>query len=238
MRPPHLQTWLRAIRFPASKVGRLGLSIAVLAGFGGGVWAGAATERGMPAPRLAAAADAAPANGQRPLPGIDLDGDGRLDVALPADRGVRGVDAYGSGAFGAARDGGRRAHHGVDLVAAPGEAIRAPIAGVVTRIGAAYGGSDSLRYVEIVNPVTRYTARVLYLRPLVRPGALIEAGDMIGQAQDLGVRYPAGMTNHVHVEFTGRRGARLDPLVVLPALPASLSTGLAAHRAPAQARHG
>jgi murein DD-endopeptidase MepM/ murein hydrolase activator NlpD len=158
--------------------------------------------------------------------GVDLDGDGRLDVARPIARPVRGVDAYGSGAFGATRDGGRRRHGGVDFIAWPGETVRAPIAGVVTRIGAAYTGKSGLSYVEITDPASRYTARVLYIGPTVQIGTAIAAGDVIGRAQDLAGRYPGGMTNHVHVELSGRGSGRLNPLDVLPA-----ATRPAAHAA-------
>ncbi len=152
---------------------------------------------------------------------LDLDGDGQPDIARPVANPVRGIDVYGSGAFGAPRDGGRRTHHGVDLVAVAGEGVRAPITGVITRIGPAYAGQDTLQFVEIANPTTHYVARVLYVGPLVRQGVTVAAGDFIGTAQSLAERYPKGITNHVHVEFTGRLGDRLDPLVVLPPLAAS-----------------
>lgn len=150
---------------------------------------------------------------------VDLDEDGRDDLAWPLTLGLRGEDAYGSGAFGAPRDGGRRRHRGLDLVAPVGAAIGAPIAGIVTRVGHAYSGDATLQFVEITNPTTQYAARVLYVGPSLAPGAKVVAGEIIGRAQDLGRRYPSGMTNHVHVEFTGRRGAVLDPLAVLPVFP-------------------
>jgi murein DD-endopeptidase MepM/ murein hydrolase activator NlpD len=172
----------------------------------------------------AVAPDSAPDLGGRssdlaaatPGPGVDLDGDGRPDLARPVDHALRGVDAYGSGAFGAVRDGGRRRHRGVDLVAAPGDPIRAPIAGTVTRLGAAYGGRNDLTYVEIVNPTTRYRARLFYVGPSVALGRDVAAGEVVGRAQDLTTRFPDGMTNHVHVELTGRHGGVIDPQVVLP----------------------
>lgn len=194
---------------------RLAVVAAVAIGLGSGFWLGAAADAQPPSPS-AAPQHATTIRTSFVRDGADLDGDGRLDIALPVGDAVRGVDAYGSGAFGASRDGGRRAHRGVDFVAAAGDAVRAPIAGVVTQIGPAYAGEDRLLYVEIVNPLTGYTARVFYVSPRVRPGEAVDAGTVIGRAQDLAARYPAGMTNHVHVEFTGRRGARLDPLAVLP----------------------
>lgn len=211
-----MRTWPSLVRLTPLAV--------VLAGFGLGVLLGreAAADPAASPPSAAAAAAAAAAVAQglaapmRLAAGLDLDGDGRLDVVRPVDSPVRGLDAYGSGAFGSSRDGGRRPHRGVDLVAAPGAAVRAPISGMVTRVGDAYRGGSGLSYVEIANPDTRYVARVLYVGPAVAPGAAVMAGDLIGEAQDLGARYPAGMTNHVHVELTGRNGGPLDPLIVLP----------------------
>lgn len=192
---------------------RIGLTSAIVVGLAGGFLLG--KQAGAVPTDVLAEVVSTPLEAIRPI-GVDIDGDGRMDLARPVENAVRGVDAYGSGAFGASRDGGRRAHRGVDFVAAPGEPVRAPIAGVVTRIGDAYAGQDGLNYVEITNAVTRHTARILYVGPEVRPGWAVAAGDVIGRAQNLVDRYPAGMTNHVHVELTSRRGRQLDPLVVLP----------------------
>ncbi|WP_293385282.1 peptidoglycan DD-metalloendopeptidase family protein [Phenylobacterium sp. SCN 70-31] len=191
-------------------IAAIGLGLAGGAALGGR--AGAVTAPvSIPQPS-AAPASATPA-------GVDLDEDGRDDLAWPLTLGQRGEDAYGSGAFGASRDGGRRRHNGLDLVAPPGAPIRAPMSGVVTRVGQAYSGDPELQFVEITSPTTRYSARVLYVGPSRAPGAQVTAGEIIGRAQDLGRRYASGMTNHVHVEFSDRRGAVLDPLAVLPAVP-------------------
>lgn len=195
----------------ARHVGQAVISAAILIGLSGGFLLGRPAGASTSQPRLPAATVAA-----RPPPGLDLDADGQADLARPIDHPARGVDAYGSGAFGAPRDGGRRAHNGLDLVARRGEPVRAPIAGVVSRVGFAYRGDPSLTYVEVTNPITRYTARILDVAPEVRPGGAVAAGEVIGRAQDLTRRYPAGMVNHVHVEIIGRRGDRLNPLVVLP----------------------
>lgn len=198
------------------RAGRMGLAAAVVVGSGVGFMLGGQAGAAGPRERAPPIVALPPPIANPPPIAVDLDGDGRFDLARPVEHAVRGVDAYGSGAFGASRDGGRRAHHGVDFVAAPGEPIRAPIAGVVTRVGAAYAGQDALKYVEIANSATHYTARVLYVGPAVQPGWTVAAGDVIGRAQDLGARYPDGMTNHVHVELTSGQRGRLDPLVVLP----------------------
>ncbi len=147
---------------------------------------------------------------------IDADGDGVSDYANPTHGLIRGVDAYGSGRFGAVRDGGKRKHHGVDYIATPGDWVEAPIAGVVTKYGYAYRRDADLRYVEIKNSDTGMTARVLYVDASVADGATITAGEIIGTAQNLADRYPGGITNHVHVELTDAAGVLLDPATLLP----------------------
>jgi murein DD-endopeptidase MepM/ murein hydrolase activator NlpD len=150
---------------------------------------------------------------------IDTDGDGIADIANPVEAGARGVDHYGSGAFGSLRDGGKRKHEGVDYVAAPGHRANAPIAGEVTRIGYAYKKDTRLQYVEIVNVQTGYSARVLYVAPSVVVGHTLAAGDEIGTVQDLSVKYPGGITNHVHVEVRDPKGVTLDSSIILPESP-------------------
>jgi peptidoglycan LD-endopeptidase LytH len=149
---------------------------------------------------------------------IDVDADGIADFSNPTHGAMRGVDAFGSGRFGAIRDAGKRRHHGVDYVATPGAAVVAPLSGKVTRIGFAYSGPEGLQYVEIVNPETHLTARVLYLAPTVAEGDLVSAGDAIGIAQDLTGRYP-GITNHVHVEMRDAQRRWLDASQQLPSAP-------------------
>lgn len=202
---------------PSRRVRRVLLGGLAVAGLGLGFDLGGRT---APAAQAASArpivASASGTTDARASAGIDLNGDGRFDLARPVDHPLRGVDAYGSGAYGAVRDGGRRRHQGIDLMAAPGEPVRAPIAGVVTRIGAAYAGQDRLQFVEIANPQTRYTARVLYVGATVALGSHVDAGDLIGSAQDLAVRYALGITNHVHVELVSSRTGHLDPTTMLP----------------------
>jgi murein DD-endopeptidase MepM/ murein hydrolase activator NlpD len=147
---------------------------------------------------------------------VDANGDGVGDYANPTHNLIRGVDAYGSGQFGAERDGGKRKHHGVDYVATPGDWVEAPIAGVVTKYGYAYRKDSELRYVEIKNAETGMIAKVLYVDATVADGSTVAAGEIIGTAQDLAERYPGGITNHVHVELINRQGAILDPATLLP----------------------
>ncbi len=137
------------------------------------------------------------------------------DLVNPTGHSLRGEDVYGAGAFGASRGGGARRHRGADYIAAPGEVVRAPIAGVVQRIGFAYRGDERYRYVELTSEDQTRDVRVLYVGPLVELGAVVRAGEPIGRAQDLSRRYPRGITNHVHVEMR-ENGALADPAALLP----------------------
>jgi len=138
------------------------------------------------------------------------------DLVNPTGHSLRGEDVYGAGAFGASRGGGTRRHRGADYVAEPGEVVRAPITGIVQRIGFAYRGDERYRYVELTSEDQTRDVRVLYVGPLVELGAVVRAGEPIGRAQDLSRRYPRGITNHVHVEMR-ENGALADPADVLPA---------------------
>ena len=142
--------------------------------------------------------------------GADLDGDGRADIANPTGRAPRLVDAYGEGRFHASRDGGSRLHEGVDYVSRAGQAVEAPISGYVTKIGYAYPGDDVLRFVEIENPALHLQARVFYVDPDVEVGQAVAVGRPIGRAHTLQQKYPAGITDHVHLELADARGHKLD----------------------------
>lgn len=146
---------------------------------------------------------------------IDKDGDGVTDYYNPTHGFVRGIDAFGSGDFGASRDGGKRTHEGVDYVVAPGGSVRSPISGEVARLGYAYRGVGGYRIVEIVNSETKIKARILYVAPTVKVGDVVTAGQEIGTAQDLNTRYP-GITNHVHVELRGPQQQLIDATEELP----------------------
>lgn len=149
--------------------------------------------------------------------GADVDGDGRADFANPTGQEPRGHDAYGEGEFGASRDGGSRRHEGVDFRADAGQAVAAPISGYVTKVGFAYPGDPTLKFVEISNPALNYAARVFYLDPSVEVGQPVAVGDSIGRARSLQRKYPRGMTNHIHLEILDRRGARIDAARIITA---------------------
>jgi murein DD-endopeptidase MepM/ murein hydrolase activator NlpD len=142
--------------------------------------------------------------------GVDVDGDGSPDFANPTGKDTRKSDAYGEGEFGASRDGGVRRHEGVDFMADAGQPVRAPLSGFVTKIGFAYSGDDTLKFVEITNPALGYAARVFYVDPAVAVGQAVRIGEVIGDHHTLEDRYPGGMTDHVHLEILAHGGQRID----------------------------
>jgi murein DD-endopeptidase MepM/ murein hydrolase activator NlpD len=121
-------------------------------------------------------------------------------------------DAMGLGHFGAPR--GDRTHKGLDIIAAPGATVRAPLAGVVKRIGYVYAGNFDFQFVEIEGD-NGDLARVMYVTPL--PGIVrraVNRGDAIGTAQPIAAHHGGGMINHVHLELK-RSGNFIDPLQFL-----------------------
>lgn len=141
--------------------------------------------------------------------GLDVDGDGAPDFANPTGAAPRTHDHFGSGAFGARRDGGSRRHEGVDYAAVDGQAVKAPISGYVTKIGYAYGSGDDLKFVEITNPAIGYVARTFYIDPTVKMGEAVRLGMEIGKAVSLQPHYP-GITDHVHLEVMNPAKSRID----------------------------
>lgn len=122
-------------------------------------------------------------------------------------RGTRGMDKFGSGTFGASRDGGKRRHLGRDYIALPGDTGVSPLDGKVTHVGKAYANSD-LGSIRIAG--AGIEVRVLYIKPEVEVGQPVRVGEVIGTVQDLSAKYP-GITPHVHVEVW----TPIDPEVVI-----------------------
>ncbi|MDJ0922272.1 MAG: M23 family metallopeptidase [Henriciella sp.] len=119
---------------------------------------------------------------------------------------VRALDAYGAGGFNASR--GSRVHQGLDYLFDPGEIVTSPVSGTVLRIGVVYLGTE-FKLVEIETK-EQLKLRILYVEPSVESGQSIEAGQLIGRAQNIGLRYP-GITPHVHIDATDKFGVRVDP---------------------------
>ena len=130
-----------------------------------------------------------------------------LRLTPPLLHGLRGVDAYGDGAYGASRDGGTREHLGIDFVGTPGESVVCPCRATLTWVGYAYPDSKVYRSIHLRSldePDLLLT--LLYVDPKDdKSGEEYMPGDAIGSLQNLQDRYPADalhptpITPHTHV---------------------------------------
>lgn len=148
-------------------------------------------------------------------------------IAVPVwpFRGTRGMDSWGSGNFGASRDGGAREHLGLDFLAIVGDEVRAPITGTVVQIGRAYADAELQSiHIEGDGDYTGWRAKMLYVKADVGlHGRYVSAGDLVGHAQDVTAYWKAkkpthagDMKNHVHLEVIVTEPRHVDPAHLLP----------------------
>lgn len=140
-------------------------------------------------------------------------------------RGTRGTDSWGSGVFGASRDGGGRAHAGLDCIAIPGDLVVAPFPGVIVRLGVAYPlstlGSIHLRG---HGDFEGWEAKLLYVASDPGLGGrMVAMGDRLGEAQDVAAYWRSqqpghvgDMKNHVHLEVRVTDARLIDPFQHFP----------------------
>jgi murein DD-endopeptidase MepM/ murein hydrolase activator NlpD len=129
-----------------------------------------------------------------------------MKAIIPTILEKRGTDKWGSGEFGAPR--GDHTHNGIDYAAPSNSPILAPVGGVVSKIGYAYGDDLSFRYVQITT-IDGYEHRIFYVFPWVREGDTVLIDKQIGLSQDLTERYP-GITPHIHYEVK-YQGSFINP---------------------------
>jgi hypothetical protein len=109
-------------------------------------------------------------------------------------------------------------HRGIDIAAASGEPVVAARAGRVTFAGPL--GSSGLT-VAIATADGRYDTAYLHLSEVaVDRGAAVGAGSRVGRVGTTGTRSAAEPHLHFGVRLAGREDFYLDPLTLLPALPA------------------
>ena len=120
----------------------------------------------------------------------------------PTGHNIRVSDSWGSGEYGASRDGGKRIHKGTDFIVSPGQAILAPCGGQVVRIKRPYSDAvDGVLFSGIFVRSINYEYTLFYFTPLSDIiGKKIFEGDLIGYAQDISIKYP-GIIPHVHLQF-------------------------------------
>jgi murein DD-endopeptidase MepM/ murein hydrolase activator NlpD len=129
---------------------------------------------------------------------------------------VKGVDgkAIWSG-FGAERDGGRRAHRGVDIFAARGTPVLAATDGWVTRVETTRVGGNVIWMQPLFGNMRIYYAHLH--EQWVRPGDFVVAGQPLGAVGNTGnaVTTPPHLHFGVYVRRPGVRGGAQDPVEFL-----------------------
>lgn len=135
----------------------------------------------------------------------------------PTGLAIRGSDAYGSGAFGASR--GNRTHDGADYNSIPGQPVKAPLSGVVSRISKPYSSGLDAKELSGVQIISSDGTKcwIWYMQPAANiVGTVVKAGvSCIGIARTLKNRYKNGITDHVHVRIQNRNGSKVDPSIVI-----------------------
>ena len=140
-------------------------------------------------------------------------------------RGTRLSDAWGTGNYGASRDGGARVHLGLDFISQPGDLVMSVFAGKVISTGWAYPDTGELGslWLEGEGEWKHWRAQYLYVKALIEsPGASVvgrrfDAGELLAHAQDVSAYYSKKdpkrhMINHVHLMLLGPT----DPSRLLP----------------------
>ena len=158
----------------------------------------------------------------------------KQSIVNPVANGkVRGYDKHGAGHYHAPR--GTRLHDGIDIITTTGQDIVSPIDGTVTRKSYPYAGD--LRYTGLLITGTGkhkdFEVKIWYMLPFqTLIGKPVIAGNQIGTAQDLTIKYPS-ITNHVHLQVKVN-GKSVDPATLI-------TTGSAAkkllHSGPPWAAH-
>ena len=125
-------------------------------------------------------------------------------LAFPVDgRDDRAVRSY----FGAARDGGRRSHHGIDIFAPRGTPVVAAGPGVVRRVHETSLGGNVVWVYDTERRQSLYYAHLD--RQLVSGGELVAAGDTIGLVGNTG--NARSTPPHLHFGIYRRGEGPVDP---------------------------
>ncbi len=104
-------------------------------------------------------------------------------------------DPAGSGRFGAPR--GDRTHEGIDRLCVPGQIVRAEISG---KLVMAYPYHGNFEYTGCRIWGKGFMSKMFYFTPYShRIGESVLAGEEIGIAQNISLKYGNGMRPHIHV---------------------------------------
>lgn len=148
----------------------------------------------------------------QPAPGTAAELRVEVRAAALLDFPVEGVDgrAIWSG-FGAERDGGRRAHRGVDIFAARGTPALAALDGWVTRVETTRVGGNVVWMQPLFGNLRLYYAHLD--EQWVEPGSFVRAGQAVGSVGNTGNARTTLPHLHfgVYVRQPGLRGGARDP---------------------------
>ena len=113
--------------------------------------------------------------------------------------------------FGAERDGGRRAHRGVDIFAARGTPVLAATDGWVTRVETTRVGGNVVWMQPLFGNMRVYYAHLH--EQWVEPGEFVLAGQPLGAVGNTGnaITTPPHLHFGVYVRQPGVRGGARDP---------------------------
>ncbi|HYR28515.1 MAG TPA: M23 family metallopeptidase [Thermoanaerobaculia bacterium] len=111
-----------------------------------------------------------------------FDGIGNTTLAMPVV-GVKGYDLYNS--WGAARDGGRRKHRGIDIFAPKGTAVVAVADGIVSYIGEQPKGGQCI-WLTTEAGASFYYAHLDRWAPGLYEGMEVRTGDLLGYVGNTG----------------------------------------------------
>ena len=138
----------------------------------------------------------------------DVGIESRALLAFPV-QGVNGSSIWSG--FGAERDGGRRAHRGVDIFAARGTPVLAATDGWVTRVETTRVGGNVIWLQPLFGNMRLYYAHLH--EQWVEPGEFVLAGQPLGAVGNTGnaVTTPPHLHFGVYVRRQGVRGGAQDP---------------------------
>jgi murein DD-endopeptidase MepM/ murein hydrolase activator NlpD len=142
----------------------------------------------------------------------ELDIDTEPLLAFPVDgydtRAIQSV-------FGAERDGGRRAHRGVDIFATRGTPALASVDGWVARVDTTPRGGNVVWLQPLFGDMRLYYAHLD--TQLVETGQFVSAGDVVGTVGNTGnaITTPPHLHFGVYLRRQGRRGGARDPYFFL-----------------------
>lgn len=111
-------------------------------------------------------------------------------------------DSGGCGNYGASRTraDGIGKHNGQDILCTPGANVMAPFAGKIISLSTPYADDNRFSGVALqVNPAL--LVKIMYMQPKVGiVGKEVTAGGVIGNCQNISLKYGAVVPPHLHIE--------------------------------------